>query len=237
MSEKYYFNGTEDNSLEDLLRNYLTMLNEEVSCLADFFENGGSVERLLEIEKDKSIKAHDYQYRILRNIGVINPDRELPFSSMGSFHIEEDGELIHFVFDELLPPKLELEYNIPSKKQKYLRDQLVSDYYSSLIRESSHLSNDVYDGKPKALLFINHFKGKSAVRDLDNFEYKYFIDSVIVGGGFIPDDNPNYLVLLSIRSKENSDKSYTEAVLGDVSEVLRLVENQNELENGNTTNE
>lgn len=180
------------------LEAYKKLREEELKSLS-FVQTKEDFIRFL---KEKTIPAEEVLCHFLQNFEISLPD-VLPENGFGHFTAEKEGSSYHFVFDELMPKKL-YPYQLSAKEISLFIDQLRAAYRFSLLRADLTIE----PLEQVRLTVIHHFKGQ--IRDLDNFELKFFIDVVLVGGGFLKDDSPKYLKILQSVYKEKSPHEYTE---------------------------
>ena len=159
-------------------------------------------------------------YEIRQGIGVSYTDI-LPeqLASYGTFSITEANGCYHIVFDRLLQKRI-TNLNVKSDSYIAVKEAVIANYKYNLIKNRKNISIQRFEC-PIWLVFRHHYKSERESRDYDNFEYKTFIDTVIVGGGFVYDDSPHYISHLSC-SCYKDQQSYTEVFVGPLESILKI---------------
>ena len=137
------------------------------------------------------------------------------------FSIEEQDCIFHAILDQLIEKRYRLN-DARDNLAAYFEtiNYWHNSYWISLMKgnvEPRNLGSVL-------IIFVHHYKKKNQIKDLDNFEYKNFIDTVLVQGGFIKDDNPNCLkTIYTSLVEETTGESYTEVYWGKPSDISKYL--------------
>lgn len=138
-------------------------------------------------------------------------DFEMTISNEGAYYKIECNQHIY------KNPPIYDKYNVWAAN----REWIAGVYKYSLTKALNRAKLKIHSSDSVGVVFIQHYKkGKTRnIVDLDNFSTKIFIDTVIVKGGFVLDDDPVRMKVFSIASVED-EREYTEILVGEVHQVL-----------------
>ena len=220
MDMDFKFSTTEEH-VQVQLEKYRQSLNNQIQKIENLLgEPTLSAERVCSFFTDEVASSEAIAYSLRQGIGVsysdILPERIIEY---GSFVMLRECGCYHFVMDRLLQKRIT---NLKVKSDSYssIRSAVMANYKYNLIQCKKHV-DVVRFNEPVWLVFIHHYKSNREVRDFDNFEYKAFIDTVIVDGGFVYDDAPQYISHLSCSCMKDQ-KSYTEVFLGPLESIIEI---------------
>ncbi len=204
---------------KQLLEDYEKALKEELFEIGKLkHKEELAPEELILFEHLYTHKTWEKNLDLLNSLNI-DDDTEMLFpesNELISFDISKEDNMYHIVCDRLLyknPAVYDDKFVWTQNKKK-----IVTAYRLALMKATNKIRISAFT-EPIMVLFVQNFKNRKDYRDIDNFSSKVFIDTVIVKGGFIADDSPEFITALSI-ANINSDKTFSEVFIGYKNEVL-----------------
>ncbi len=147
------------------------------------------------------------------------------------FELKCENDIYTATLETLLPVRYDFSKNITSKDKSLALFNAETNFWKESFKISLAMASDVSVKKFDTLsvLFVHYYDGKCKKRDFDNFEYKYFIDTVLVNGGFLTDDNPKFLKTIYSVSEKTVDKSFTRIFWGKPNDILKIMQKESQL--------
>jgi hypothetical protein len=204
-----------------LLEAYSRALQEELDALNRLKSRDISADDVIDFERKFTHKSWAENLSLLNSL-EIGDDNELLFpegSELISFDITEEYGIYHLKADRLI-------YKNPAiYDDKFLwtqnKKKITSLYRLAMLKATNKTQIQPFT-EPVMVLFVQHFENKKEFIDLDNFSTKVFIDTVLVKGGLINDDSPDFITELSVANCK-SDKSFTEVFIGSKEKILERI--------------
>lgn len=220
MDMDFIFSTTEEQVMQGLAK-YRDSLNQQLTVLDNLMQQEAISEASVNHFFTSDVASTEaIAYAIRQNLGVtytdILPER---IAEYGTFSIAKEGDCYHFIMDRLLQKRI-TNLKVKSNAHSAIHASIMANYKYNLIQCKKEVDIRRFN-EPVWLVFIHHYKNAREMRDFDNFEYKTFIDTVIVGGGFVYDDAPQYISHLSCSCK-GDQKTYTEAFIGPLESIIEI---------------